>query len=41
MDALRRSIRISPMDNIRNEKDTLRMGREGAIINDTERKQLT
>jgi hypothetical protein len=40
MDALRRSMRISRMDKIRNEEIRLRMGIEGTIINDIERKQL-
>jgi hypothetical protein len=41
MGALRKSMRISQMDKIRNEEVRLTLGIEGTIINDTERKQLT
>lgn len=41
MDAIRRSLRISRMDKIRNEIIKERMGIEGTIIDDIERKQLT
>lgn len=40
MDAIRRSTRMSRRDRIRNEEIKQRMGVEGTIIDDIERKQL-
>lgn len=40
MDAMRRSLRISRMDKIRNENIKQKMGIEGTIVQDIEQKQL-
>lgn len=41
MDAMRRLLKISRMDKIRNENIKQKMGIEGTIVQDIEQKQLT
>ena len=41
MDAIRRSLRVSRLDRVRNEDLRERMGMKGTVVDDIEKRQLT